>query len=335
MMLCCSVLTQAEPPLKLCFGGDIMLNQVSIKTKPLSRLAPIFRSADLAFANLEVPLTTAKTATTRKTAEELRNRDQYILKADPRHIIDIKSSGIRIVSLGNNHAMDYGGKGLLEMHSSLANAGIAYAGAGANAELAMAPAFVSRKKKRIALLSVLAFMSKGGLWKCSPATSKSAGVGVLSFGGTINAAAKTKLKSWIGRAKEKSDVVVIGLHWGIERKTLPSAYQVAFGRACVEAGADIVWGHHPHVLQGAELYKGKPILYSLGNLVAPRSGETALISVNLESDRPKLQAHRVVFRNGSASPAQGSTSLANLSAQIQKSYPSKQSENPFAPRKVD
>ncbi len=335
MMLCCSVLTQAEPPLKLCFGGDIMLNQVSVKAKPLSRLANIFGAADLAFGNLEVPLTDSKTPTTRKTAEELRNRDQYILKADPRHIGDLKASNIRMVALGNNHALDYGPKGLYEIQAALTKAGIAYAGAGPNADRAMSPAFVSRGKTKIALLSVLAFMSRGGLWKCSPATAKSAGIGVLSFGGSINAAAKQKLKGWIGRAKQKSDVVVVALHWGLERKTLPTSYQVALGRACVESGADVVWGHHPHVLQGAEVFRGKPILYSMGNLVAPRGGETALVTVSFDGGATSVTEHRVVIRNGSATPISGGTALPRLSAQIQKAFPSEHSVNPFAPRKVD
>lgn len=335
MMFCCSVLAQAEPPLKLCFGGDIMLNQVSVKAKPLSRLAPIFGRADLAFGNLEVPLTNSKTPTTRKTAEEIRKRDQYILKADPRHIADLKASNIRLVALGNNHALDYGPKGLYEMQAALTKAGIAYAGAGANADRAMAPAFVSRGKKKIALLSVLAFMSRGGLWKCSPATAKSAGVGVLSFGGSIDDAAKQKLQGWIGRAKQKADVVVVALHWGLERKTLPTSYQVALGRACVESGADVVWGHHPHVLQGAEIFKGKPILYSMGNLVAPRGGETALVTVAFDSPSPTLTEHRIVIRNGSAVPTPGGTALPRLSAQIQKAFPNKHSVNPFALRKVD
>lgn len=273
------ILFAGPPDVSLLFGGDIMLNAVSPKAAPLHALAPQAAKHDAFFANLEIPLTNVRTATVRKTPKELKARDQYILKADPKHIASLKQAGITGVSLANNHAMDYGWRGLVQQDGALDAAGIPHAGAGKNAAVAARAATVAAGKYRVALISSLAFMSRTALWKCTPATTKQPGIMVLPFNGVINDAARKKLKSWIGTARKDHDLVVVALHWGLERKPVPSPFQVALGRACIDAGADIVWGHHSHVLQAAELYQGRPIMYSLGNLVSPTPAASALFSV--------------------------------------------------------
>lgn len=292
------ILFSGPPDVSLLFGGDLMLNAVSPKAAPLRALAPQAAKHDAFFANLEIPLTNVRTATVRKTPKELRDRDQYILKADPKHIASLKQAGITAVSLANNHAMDYGWRGLAQQNAALDAAGIPHAGAGKNAAVAARPATVIAGKCRVALISSLAFMSRTALWKCTPATTKKPGIMVLPFNGTINDAARTKLKSWIGTARKNHDLVVVALHWGIERKPVPSPYQVALGRACIDAGADIVWGHHPHVLQAAEIYNGKPIMYSLGNLVSPTPAASALISLRRHGDTWSLNVLPTAISGG-------------------------------------
>jgi poly-gamma-glutamate synthesis protein (capsule biosynthesis protein) len=90
------------------------------------------------------------------------------------------------------------------------------------------------------------------------------------------------IKSIVDKAKRDCDLVAVCLHWGIERQPQPAANQVRLGRMFIDQGADIVIGSHPHVLEPGELYKGKPIIYSLGNLVYPRSGSTALYRLQYE-----------------------------------------------------
>lgn len=307
-----------------------MLNGVSPKANALNELAPLAAKADSTFANLEVPLTHSGLKTSRKTAEELKRHDQWILKADPAHIETLKSSGIGAVTLANNHAMDYGGAGIREMTSLLDSAHIIHAGAADTALGSMAPSIVTLKGgKRVALLSVLGFVTPKALRKASPATLSAPGIGVLSFGGTIGPQARKKLADWIGSAKRAADFVVVGIHWGIERKPLPTPYQVELGRAMIDAGADVVWGNHPHVLQGAELYRGHAILYSCGNLISNLPAQTGVFRLKLMEDGSQQlgffpavdQAHGLHFLTG-ARRATAVKHQRELNRLLLKRYPS-------------
>ncbi|CAN5677805.1 CapA family protein [soil metagenome] len=282
------VLSQAGT---VVFGGDVMLNGIPVKAKPLAALAPKFKAADLAIVNLEIPLTNSKDRTKRKTAEELKRRDQFILRGDPRHLPHLKAVGIDMVSLANNHAMDFGPGGLREMIEGLDKLGIAHAGAGRNAAEAERVAVVRAKGKRIGLVSYLAFMSAGALRKCTPATDTTAGIAVLSFGGKPDT---RKIEAIVQKAKASCDILVVGLHWGIERKTKPTGYQIALGKAFLDAGADVVWGNHPHVLQPAVSVDGKPIMYSMGNLVSPLPAAAALARWTIGDAKVSLIPYRIV-----------------------------------------
>ena len=90
--------------------------------------------------------------------------------------------------------------------------------------------------------------------------------------GTLDGKATERIGELVASGTKGGAFLAVALHWGNEKETLPTPYQVALGRAFVDAGADLVLGHHPHVLQGAEIYRGKPIFHSLGNLVSPRPG---------------------------------------------------------------
>lgn len=263
----------------LVLGGDIMLNQIPVKHKSLAALRPLFQSGDVGLANLEIPLTNRTKRTPFKTSAELKARTQYILKADPAHVKGIKDAGIDLVSLGNNHAMDYRADGLQQMMELLTKNNILYTGAGPT--LSEAKEAVS--KHPAALVSALAFMNTGAMAKLVPATDNRTGVHALRFNGLVEKKAKAYLKDWIGGQRDGQELLVVALHWGIERQTVPTPYQVSLARACIDAGADVVWGHHPHVLQGAELYKGKPILYSMGNLISKKEGPTGLVRLYFEN----------------------------------------------------
>ncbi len=264
----------------LTLGGDVMLNGLQPRSEPLRGVAAFFRRSDLAIVNLEVPLTSATTRTTLKSAADIRRRAQFVLKADPRHLAALAAAGIDAVSIGNNHALDYGKLGLEETIRLLSRRGIASAGAGPARNSAEAPAMLdSGSGARVALISRLAFRTKGGLGACCPAGTGRPGVAVFDFGGSVDAAARKAIAEAVAAAKSDASLVVAAMHWGIEKKSTPNAYQVALGRALVDAGADIVVGHHPHVLQGAEIYRGKPIFYSLGNLVSARPAATAVVRI--------------------------------------------------------
>jgi poly-gamma-glutamate synthesis protein (capsule biosynthesis protein) len=264
----------------LIFGGDVMLNGVRPSDKVFAGIAADVRRADLAFANVEIPWTTSRKGTVRKTKEELKRRDQFILKADPKHAPFFAKAGFDMAALANNHAMDYGWEGLEQTMSLLDGQKIAHTGGGANLRDAMRPTVrILPDGTRVGLVSAMAFMTAGALWKITPATAKTPGVNTFSFGGVVGKDAQRQLTDYLQNARKGCDLLVVAVHWGTERKSLPNPYQVSLGRALVDAGADIVWGHHPHVLQGAELYRGKPIMYSMGNLISALPGETGLIQM--------------------------------------------------------
>jgi poly-gamma-glutamate synthesis protein (capsule biosynthesis protein) len=184
---------------------------------------------------------------------------------------------------------------------------ILHAGAGQNAEAALEPAIATLPDGRhVALLSFLGFVGRGALLKCTPATQHSAGVNALNTGGVLTDDVKTKLERLVRAARTKADFVIVAIHWGIERKTLPTPYQVNLGRAFIDAGADIVWGHHPHVLEGAELYRGKPILYSMGNLVAPLPSPAGLVKLSfLDQNRLECSFIPCHIASGRMAPSGG------------------------------
>jgi len=272
------ILAAGQWSIVLC--GDIMLNGVSPKTSPFSGIAARLRRADLVFANLEVPMTAIGSPTRHKTAAELKARTQFVLRANPAQMRWLKPAGITAVSLGNNHALDYGPAALKGELAGLDKAGIKHTGAGAEKIAASSVAVMQLPSGlKVGLISGLAFIGTGALGKCTPATADSAGVNALDLGGVPTA---DKLRGWVAAAHKRCDVLVVALHGGIERQPFPTAYQVTLAHAFIDAGVDVVWGHHPHVLEGTELYKGHPILYSMGNLVSPTPAVGGLICLTFK-----------------------------------------------------
>lgn len=330
-LLLAAAIAQTQPPKTwtLLAGGDLMLNAVSAKKNPFEAVRNAISGADIAYANLEIPLTSKSGATPRKSLADRKAKRQFVLKADPAHAAHLADVGFDVVSLGNNHAMDYGAAGLAEMLSLLDGLGIVYSGAGNNWAEAMRPAIVSVPGgPKVAFYSMLAFKSRSALRTCWPATTTGPGIGVLAFDATINDSSKATLRSLVTKAKRQADLVVFALHWGTERRTVPDPYQIALGRATVDAGADLVLGAHPHVLQGSEVYKERPILYSMGNLISPLGGETALYKLSYEGTKfKKLEVLPVRYGSSGLATlnekqaASAIERVAGLDASLARAYP--------------
>ncbi|MBV6459851.1 MAG: hypothetical protein HONBIEJF_03005 [Fimbriimonadaceae bacterium] len=316
-------------PWTLALGGDVMLNGIGVKARPLSAVKHYFWDADVAVVNLEIPLTNRGKATSRKSLGDRKAKRQFVLRADPGHIGRLVGCGVDIVTLGNNHAMDYGWPGLSQMLNLLESKGIEHSGAGEFDEESWNTArFTTSSGVRVGVLSVLAFMSTGGLGACTPSTPTRPGVAALDLGGSIDQKATSRLRTIVSSARQDCDFLIVAPHWGIEKKALPSTYQVALGRALVDAGADMVAGAHPHVLQGGELYKGKSILYSMGNLISPRPGSTAVFVASFEGTRLKaLEARGCSISGGKVKPTAGDGGFKGLSTKLRQAYPSKESKD--------
>ncbi len=211
---------------------------------PFRDVLSVLQRADIVAGNLESPISLRGAAVENK---------KFTLRAEPIAAAALKAAGIRIVSLANNHMMDFGPLALQDTVAALAENDILYTGAGMNLDDARAPAIVKIKGKTLAFLSYsltfpLEFYASPG----QPGTAP----GYADF-----------VKADIERIRPHADLVIVSFHWGAELMPSAKDYQIELGRKAIDWGADLVLGHHPHVLQELEIYHGKMIAYSLGNFV--------------------------------------------------------------------
>ena len=224
---------RAEPLLKE-FGPDY----------PFADVMPILSKADVVVGNLESSISTRGTAVENK---------KFTLRAGPIAAQALKKAGIRVVTLANNHSMDFGPLALKDTLAVLDENNILYTGAGMDLDDARSPAFLKVKGRKIAFLSYsLTFPLEFFASASRPGTAP----GYADF-----------VRSDIEKARRSADLVVVSFHWGAELMTASKDYQVELGRKAIDWGADLVLGHHPHVLQELEVYQGRIIAYSLGNFV--------------------------------------------------------------------
>jgi poly-gamma-glutamate synthesis protein (capsule biosynthesis protein) len=242
----------APPSITVTGGGDVsgdgsvrsILSQGG--SSLLSGVAPVFARSDFGFVNLESPLTTG--------GGQQAGRG-LVLNGDPRLATALAAADINVVTLANNNAGDQGDAGLLETLDTLDEAGVAAVGAGRGLVAARRAAILGRGDTRTAFLGFSDVLPDGYV-----ATPASPGVspGRIDLAGVRDA---------IRRAAKRADVVVVGWHWNQENATAPGALERREGQLAIDAGADVVFAHHPRVLQGVQAYKGGLICHSLGNLV--------------------------------------------------------------------
>jgi len=257
--------------LKLVFTGDNLLGarMAGYIAKngydfPYEFASLTLQDSDISFGNLECPLTEYPHATLGKSAASLRAGRNFIFKAPPKYAEILPNARFDIMTLANNHMMDYRAQGLLDTMAALKAHKILYVGAGKNAAEAAAPAIITEKGYRVGYL---------GYTMVVPGYSKA---GINSPG--LNTAMKgfsPEMADAIKSLKTKADIVVVTLHWGTECMYYPNAYHKVVAHKLIDAGADIVIGHHPHRIQGIEIYKGKVIAYSLGNFLF--TGKSSII----------------------------------------------------------
>lgn len=217
---------------------------------PYQHLGSLFQTDDLTFINLETPVTTGGEAALGKS---------YVYKSSPKALEAMTEAGVDIVNLANNHILDQGQAGLADTLNYLKDYQIKYVGAGMDRKNAYAPVYYEIKGMRIALLGFTRVIPEAG-WRAESGKP-----------GVADAYDSTDAVKAIEQARNDADLVVVMSHWGEERQTMPNDIQTSLGREFVDAGADLVIGGHPHVLQGLESYKGKWIAYSTGNFIFSRS----------------------------------------------------------------
>jgi len=245
----------AEQMVTLLFAGDIYLSNHVLNAYDRAGgisgvldegLRAEIAGADLFIANQEFPFSDRGTPAPDK---------QFTFRLPTSRIRVLQEIGPDVVTLANNHTLDYGQEALLDTCMVLDEAGIVRIGAGSNLEEAKKAEILEVKGKKIGFLAA-SRVYPGASWAAAPGRP-----------GMMSTYDPAMLLAEIRALRPLCDYLVVYVHWGIERNTTPEAYQKTMGRQYIDAGADLVVGSHPHVLQGIEYYKGKPILYSLGNFV--------------------------------------------------------------------
>jgi poly-gamma-glutamate capsule biosynthesis protein CapA/YwtB (metallophosphatase superfamily) len=295
-------LGQAGEPVVMLFAGDLMLSG-HVDGVARGDTTYVFRywkpgaEADIFMANLEEPI----------TVHDRKVEKEFNFKMDPQFVGTLRDGRLTLVTVANNHVADYGREGLLETIGHLERAGIPFVGIGTSLDQARSPVVLSVKGKRIGFLGYFG----GGEYA---ATDSSGGFAPRS---------ERMIIEDVRRADSTVDYLVVNFHWGTERAESPERWQVSLAHEVVRAGADLVVGHHPHVLQGAERYQSGIIAYSLGNFVfggnSRQNYDTAVLKVVLDDRGPSAEIIPVSVRGYQPRPATGSARESVLSLVSQRS----------------
>ncbi len=266
---------EKSEPITVAFVGDIMLDR-GVKSSVVKNFGgdygalfanvPELRSADIAFANLEGPVS--------DTGKNVGSK--YSFRMDPNVLPMLREAGFDVFSFANNHVGDWSKSAFDQTLELLRAQGILFAGAGKNYQEAITPQIITVHDTKIGFL---AFSDVGPNWMA--ATSEQSG---------ILLATDKQLPEIISAAKAQTDYLFVSFHWGVEYDPATTR-QKTLARQTIDAGADGVIGHHPHVIQANETYNGKPIFYSLGNFIfdqyfSPETmrGMLALVTISPEGE---------------------------------------------------
>ncbi len=235
----------------LIFVGDIMLSRsigrLMVKSNdwsyPFANVKDFLKRADLTFANFENPMSN----------RGVLLGSIYSFRADPLAIEGMTTAGFDVVSIANNHIWDYGQDAFEDTRGILNENGITPVGGGDDFNQAHTAVIKDVKGTKIAFLAYTDLLPKFlGSTNARPA---------------VASPSVEQITVDVTRAKQQADIVVTSFHWGEEYQTVHNPKQELLAHAAVDAGADLVIGHHPHVIQDVEKYKNSYIAYSLGNFV--------------------------------------------------------------------
>lgn len=271
--------TEAAKAVRLLFAGDVYLSDHVLEAYDAAGgidgvLSQGYQAeiqvADYFVTNEEFPFSTRGTPAPDK---------QFTFRVHPEKVKLMQEMGIDLVTLANNHALDYGRDAMLDTIDTLDHAGIRHVGAGKNLAEARKPAIVELNGRTFAFIGATRVYPEAD-WA---AGTDSAGMFSAYDGGAA-------LAEEVKAAKQQADYVIAYVHWGIEREEMPNEVQKSIAHRLVDAGADLVVGAHPHVLQGLEYYQGVPIAYSLGNFVFGSSiPSTALLQADVDDEGIRLR----------------------------------------------
>lgn len=243
--------------MQIAFLGDVMLGrlvndhlQTVAPAYPWGDTLPVLRRADLRIANLECVLADGGKPAPGKV---------FTFRTDLKNVRSLLLAQIDLVSLANNHVLDYGTDALQEMLPTLDRHGILHAGAGTDLTSAARPAVCRVGGTAVGFV---AFTDNQPEWEAAPGTPGVYYVPVTTHGQRVD-----QLLALLRRTKARVQLLIVSAHWGGNWGSDAPPEHRALARQLVEAGADVVFGHSPHVFRGVEVYRGRPIIYSAGDFV--------------------------------------------------------------------
>lgn len=256
----------------LAFAGDVMFSEQylaaydrnGIQALASEQMLAEMRDADLFMLNEEFPFSLR--------GEPMENK-QYTFRTDPKYVSILQDLGTDLVTVANNHALDFGQDAFCDTLDTLKQAGITCVGGGYHIAEASAPAVCTVNGQTFAIFAATR-VSPSYDWYATD-----------SQPGMFQTYDPTKLNAAIAEAEETYDHTIVFVHWGIEHVEYPEDYQRALAKGYIDAGADLIIGCHPHILQGFEYYRDVPVIYSLGNyLFGNRDGNTLLLKAVFHAD---------------------------------------------------
>lgn len=246
--------SQHRDPLVIHGTGDVNLDPSYIPNFQTfgygyawSGLAGLFQKDDLTVINLECAVSDLGSPAAK----------EFTFRGDPDALPAARAAGVEVANLGNNHSQDFGVEALLDTRQNLAAHDIAPVGAGADLEEATRPAVLDIKGWRIAVVGFGGVVPTAD-WLAGPDDPG------MASGDDI-----PTMVTAVRAAEEIADLVIVAIHWGVELDLQPRPEDVERAHAMIDAGADIIFGHHSHRLNPMGTYKGRPIFWSLGNFVWP------------------------------------------------------------------
>lgn len=305
------------PSATLAFAGDVhgeskIAAAVAAGSNPLGPVQDLLSAADIAVVNLETPLST-RGSPANKT---------YVFRGPPEMAADIAEAGVDVVTLANNHALDYGVTAMLDTLDHTAAAGLRSVGAGAVAATAYAPQVVDTPAGPVAIIGLTRVLHTLGWAKGEqPPAAAQQWQATATRPGLASAYDEAAAVAAVRAAAEVADHVVVAIHWGTERADCPDVNQRHLARLLTDAGADVIVGHHPHVLQGVQTLDEALVAYSLGNFVWYHNRAPSRYTGVLQVELPLLDDPAWSFvpaeiaSDGSPYPASGTQADA-ISARI-------------------
>ncbi len=297
LVLSCTGSAPAPPEVRFAAVGDVMLGRYIAKVMksrgagfPFERVRAGLRGYDIVLGNLEAGIA-------EDASEPFFPDKPYNFHASSAAAPALREAGFTVLCLANNHALDFGPDELRLTGASLDRQGISRFGAGKDITEARKPCVIAVKGLKVGFLGYgTAHSPKVYARKSAP------GIAPIEAG---------SVEHDIRALRESVDILVVSYHWGMEYEQQPTRSQRELAHRTIDWGADLVIGHHPHVMQGIELYKGKPIAYSLGNFVFDQKNmgtdDSFMLTATYDGGSlkslgvvPVVRAHVPAFAEGAA-----------------------------------